>query len=737
VVAPTASPIALSAALPSAVALPRIQAFLQTLAGPTVLQQAGVVALPHEAPVRDAASRFEALAVPSPMGVTSREASPVREVPRSRAVPTFTREIVAPAPFAAPIATSLPAPAATMFGEVRRVVGDAPSGFAPGRVAQTAELAAHVAETRVARQLGTTPAPTPRSVRWSSDAFTIVVPEPAAAPMISAALAPRPSHAPARDLASTTSFVAPPMREGAAPAPRSVAGVLAFVDDRVGARSSFGARPLPVGAPEVVYVAPAADPLGAPRVEPAPVARRAVPPPTLGLPASFDTAPVAAPPLARAALRSEQIAGEVGLRIGALASEFLVDPHGNVDASVGYAPLLPQTSQRGWLSTEEWVLLSVFPSESTAQEVASSAARRAAVSAELGVLPVVAAASTPSAALIGASPITTTGPRGGLPLTALDAALRTPAAVAPLTAREASGASAPTSTSLAAGAPTVAGPDTSLVAPSVPSSVNPTAAAPFSVAARAMTTQRLPDGRPARGARIVPRVATPLVAPSAFLDGAAPSAVLAGSIAAERRVESPVGAPLWGHLPALVSIAPPEGSAPVESRTDAPRPRPPLEIVAPAPRAQPKVDSARSIALELIAPFVEAARAEPTTAAAGFARPATPVVSGSAPDEATRSLVTALASSQSSGAAAVGDRLTLADLTLISIVSAVDQIAAASSSNLAHTGGDPEPAGAAIGAGGAAVADQSEYEQMAEIVMSIIKRIARNKREDHGEGWEP
>jgi hypothetical protein len=244
-------------------------------------------------------------------------------------------------------------------------------------------------------------------------------------------------------------------------------------------------------------------------------------------------------------------------------------------------------------------------------------------------------------------------------------------------------------------------------------------------------SQRLPDGRAPRGARLFPHASTPLVN-TPFFDGAAPTPVLAGSEAAERRAEAPVGAPLWGHLRPLVG---PAASSSAPSVAEAAGATPRVAPERPVPESSP-----RSVAMELIAPFVEAARAESTSAASSFARPASPVVSGHAPDEASRSLVTALAAAQSAGAQASTDRLTLADLTLISFASATEQVAAS------PHGAAPQPAashsaggggGRAGGAGAEAPGDEDgEVDLIAERVYDRLRMLLRERQENRGHHLE-
>jgi len=203
---------------------PRTQRFVETLAGPITLSQAGVL-LPVRAGgfIPRVASQANREVAPFTRALVA-PVSPAPLEAEGRGLAFVARALPAPSRTSAP--TPVPSRASTALGELA-VVQPAPfvAGPRPGRLAQQAELLGLVAEQRVARQLGF-PEPMPaRSVARSADAFTVVTlgAEPEAMPRLEA---PR--------------FVEP-----AAP-PRSVAALLQFADRQLGPRLLGAARPRPV-----------------------------------------------------------------------------------------------------------------------------------------------------------------------------------------------------------------------------------------------------------------------------------------------------------------------------------------------------------------------------------------------------------------------------------------------------------------------------------------------------------
>ncbi len=631
---------ALQHALP--MAWPRVQRFIEQLAGPMALAQAGQLA---------------------PLEVDS--IAPLRG-DTIRPIAPFTRELIAPLGRAAregrlegtprPVAEPRLPDAATSAGELARQ-NPPPALGLPGRIAQHAELLAAVAERRVDRQLGRPQVEHPRSVRWSADAFTVL--SLATGAGVPEAQAPAPVARPDADR----------------PAPRSSASLLAFTDAQIGPRLVAATRSLPVFAPSAVYVADAPRAERAAGVPLVPPVLRALPvrpgarpagggqasleigsPPRedvaraqpVGFAAGMGDGPVAAPSrgfaIGQLGLRSEQLAGTLGLRAASLASEFLFDTDADAAAAGGALadPVVARAAQRGWLSTNEWALLSLFPSQVTAQQIAH---RVGGPSREPGSL------------------IARAADRGAL------------------AARE------------------------------VP-------AAPM--------TMLLPDGRRPRGSQIVARMATPTLSRA---ETGAPPSLLAGAEAAERRVDAPVGGPLWGHLPVVAPAAGELGrtssAGPTSARAPTGAGALPRELAAP-----------RSVALELLAPYVDAAPSAPT-GASSFARGSSPPpVSARSSDDATRSLVTALqASSSQSG----NDRLSMADMTLISIVAGTEQVAAAQAGSSIQPASPKQAARAPSQQGGGGAAHDHDEDEEDMIAYRVLRRFINELRQlqhNSGKGQE-
>ena len=398
--------------------------------------------------------------------------------------------------------------------------------------------------------------------------------------------------------------------------------------------------------------------------------------------------------------RSEQVAGEVGVRVGGLASEFLIDVHSDGVPGDQGATLHARDAARPWLSTSEWILLSLFPSTAVAHEIASGPAIGRFPLAAVGELAAARGASAAAAGVGGRASSVGGGVRLGVVGGELGGRARIDAGE---------------TTSLADRAP-------GLPALSVSS-------APYEhidQGRSSPTTAYLPDGRTPRGNRMVARAAMPTV-------GGAPPSLAYTSEAAERRAASPVGAPLWGHLrPQARPVV--DGGAVLgghafasQSASRANGGLSPLQATPHGPRAA---------ALELVAPFIEASRAETTGGAASFNRPASPVVSARAPDQPTKSLVTALsaASSQPSN-----DRLTMADLTLISIVSATEQVAAStqgSAPDIAPADGREKPGSSHAAGSGFSTNEDHEVEIVAQRAFDRFMDELRRYTEHKGDTWE-
>ncbi len=776
---------------------PRLQRFIERLAGPVLLQQTGAVAV--DALSSAAASRAGAMSVLELTAGTDRARAP--------------GDVTIAGEFVRYEASS--AAAASLAPGAR---------FMPGRLAQRAELLATLAEQRADRQLGLEPAVAPRAVSWSSDAFTVVTLDPWGSPVGGRAsggslVATAPSarvadarsldvpgrFAPAQTRANAAegdrpalrragfepAFVAPerwttgrgvehtaPRREvdslpssyadvpsrdaalGASVAPGSIAALLAFADAQLGPRLLEAARPLPVDAPGGVSLASSAatralasrstgagqafasadgiavavlsDAEGAGPSTLTPSLQRefvrryveltSARPTTLDLSASFSlgaaqwgrTAPSGSSShlrvddghghggMGQLGRRSEQVAGEVGVRVGALASDFLIDVPGDGQSSDPGSTMHARDAARPWLSTSEWILLSLFPSTAMAHQIAAggSVASRTDVARNF----VDGGGRFPLAAVGGAS-------------TARAAQVRPSGSSALGTAREAS------ILGRAADAATLATFEGEEVGPGLAGRAPALAALTLSFAgyeermgdSSAAVTAFLPDGRMPRGNRMVARTAMPTI-------GGAPLSLVHTSEAAERRAAAPVGAPLWGHLRQLV-----------ERGVGSP----------PTPRASPGLVSLqgaqhgpRSTALELVTPFIEASRAETTGGAASFNRVVSPVVSARAPDQPTKSLVTALSAAASQPS---NDRLTMADLTLISIVSATEQVAASTQGtapDLAPANARHKPGSSHGGEAGFTTNNDHEIELIAERAFERLMEELRRYTEHKGDTWE-
>jgi len=92
-----------------------------------------------------------------------------------------------------------------------------------------------------------------------------------------------------------------------------------------------------------------------------------------------------------------------------------------------------------------------------------------------------------------------------------------------------------------------------------------------------------------------------------------------------------------------------------------------------SPSAPLEAGSRLAPARVLVAPFIASPSTQPQGGAASFARDASPTVIGRSSDVSTERLVTALSAAASRQKS---DRLSMADLTLISIASAKGQVAA-------------------------------------------------------------
>jgi hypothetical protein len=144
--------------------------------------------------------------------------------------------------------------------------------------------------------------------------------------------------------------------------------------------------------------------------------------------------------------------------------------------------------------------------------------------------------------------------------------------------------------------------------------------------------------------------------------------------------------------------------------------------------------SPRSVALELLAPYVEAAPAAATSTAAASFSSSPPSVPARSTDDASRSLVTALQASSSQGG---GDRLSMADMTLISIVAASEQVAAKKTGGDGQFGGNTNPTNSKTSRGhGKKSRREINLEQQVDDLVDMVLRALHQHHSDSGQGQE-
>jgi hypothetical protein len=222
----------------------------------------------------------------------------------------------------------------------------------------------------------------------------------------------------------------------------------------------------------------------------------------------------------------------------------------------------------------------------------------------------------------------------------------------------------------------------------------------------------LPHGRQPRGGFIWPRIA-------GFTPTTAGAVEQAQSTFERGQVEAAPGTPLWEAMrppPALVQL---EGRAPVSEATT----------------TQADVEMARPF-LELVKGGVESSRSEGVR----FYEQATPAVSEVAPSgEAAAKMVDAVRAQPQH---VPGDeRVSLGDLTLISVASATGQLAASGEGERPQAvapgggGGDHGPGGGGHG-GGHGGGKGADLEELARKVYEELQRVIDIERERSGVPWE-
>lgn len=500
-------------------------------------------------------------------------------------------------------------------------------------------------------------------------------------------------------------------------------------------------------------------------------------------------------------VRAEQMGGAVGVRAASLSIEFVDPARLSLLAAAPPMPALvatgegepreaaaretimpaarplfaPPPAEPRALSAEEWSLVATFPSAATAVQMVT--ARQAAQwqPAETARTLLVVGPDGPRAT---ATTVVTTPAAANEPIRAVER--RAPAMQRAAVSLE---------------------------------YVAPSASAPGATRDARATATRLPDGRAPRGSFTWPRLAE--FAP-ATADWSAPATVTA----AEHAKQAAPGAPLWGALPPLVSIAPQlataasdEGVRAATTSTGAPStivstgrgatsatekasPAMTLMTAAATREARAQATSGRvgddevapPTVLPTVAP-VEAPRAAArtrapslplmtaTAAATGapngpaaraleLARPFLKLIEGGAPAEAgarasssprfweqPQPLVSAVPASDSASriveavrnppaATSSDDRVSLADLTLIAIASATQQVAASPAGGGPGSGASAAAAPAAApdaghggGGHGGKGNPQQEIEELARAAFAELQRlieIARERSGHHG-----
>jgi hypothetical protein len=407
--------------------------------------------------------------------------------------------------------------------------------------------------------------------------------------------------------------------------------------------------------------------------------------------------------------RAEQLAGQLGVRAAGLSIDF-IDPAGlsalmsgelaylqppagsEKSATVGARRAAGSSGSSRAISPEEWALVATFPSVATAAQVAG--ARRAG-SWAAGAGSLIRTVQAPAQTLLSAS---AGGAFGG-------------GSAAGIFGRQLAG-----SQSMEIGGASMA---LSGGGPLLSASGGEPARAPLStvelprdlVAPTVIATDRarLPSGRAPRGSYPWPRAAQ-----SEIGAGAAPRMVAVGAQAEETGERAMQGAPPWRARPVVLA-----GGA-----------------EAPAGPA--------GAALALARPFFEIIRgglspSEPGSAGQSVGRAALPqpLVSAAPAGEAAARMIQAVR--QPPATAPSDDRVTLADLTLISVASASQQVAAA------EAGGAPAPAPArptdSSSSGGAPQSHgpapaKEDIEELAREVFNELQKLVEIARERSGDPWE-
>ena len=688
--------------------------FLDGLAGVRAARDAA--ALPAVAPLGPQAGVEGPIAARAPERLLLR-LEPTRA---ERAIHTFAP---AAAAVASPTATQTrSAPEADAPQIIAAIPRTSPAALRPGALAARAEQLGDAADTR-------------GGVSWG---------DPAA-----------PAREPGR---------APPAFAYVAPA-TGPAGIARFIDQLVGIEAVRSTASLPAIrtaaiAPPVVYA----------QAEPSPIAARAPARAVIAAPGWASPATVSAQPVAPAtvrpaavqtvrpvresppppptfrtggvAARAEQLAGIVGVRAASLSIDF-VDPAGLPALSSGRAspdlaylwprPAVPEREaarppRSTALSHEEWSLVSTFPSAATAVQLAGARQSSQWAAVEGPVSRLLQAAPQ---RVVVAQPVGTNGP---IALRAAERALvRSTAAAPAITA-----AIARTATPFIEDAPVT------MAAPGAPAArgaeLERTLMLVGDTPARPIERTSLPGGRQPRGSFTWPGAA-------GFVMSSERTAPMTASAIGAAEQAAP-GTPLWGSMtPVLVqgslgnAGAGRSGNGNVSGNANGNVSGSVGGFVGGGRRADEESRGMGGVAgplLELVRSVRSPVDRSPDVTRYSPQPQAQPLVSAMAAGDSASRIVEAVRREPNAGAS--DDRVTLGDLTLISIASASQQVAAsAQGSSPAAPAARPqtESHAAAGGASKKPAADgAAEVEELARKVFEEYHRLLEIARERSGDPWE-
>jgi hypothetical protein len=708
---------------------------------PTPAQPAGPQSFSTVAPVVPPAVRTSVDASPSLV-------APAAEL-RERAE-TFAAAVEQARAASAPARVVLEAPRPAPLAPIA-------DAWRPGNVAARAErlgvsqeLRAHRVWGEAAPSEAARPVASTRAAALGSSVYSYVAPAAAAVPATQVA-APRPT-------AVATAIPGAPGAVWSA-APLGPASTVRFLDQLAGIDGARAVSPLSLThpttpSPAAVVVqswsAPAPAVAAQARRAPERVSLTAAPAPRAEQAAATSTAMR----LGGVAVRAEQLAGVVGVRAAGLSLDF-VDPAkvpaltgGRGSAELSYlwpalgpalGPTLAANAQSSpapslSVSREEWDLVATFPSTATASQV--RAARQAQAWSGVSAAPASQTRSAPPAMTV----LSSAPARGSFSAPAVRAAER--AAVPAARIAEPSLPSQGQTVSMDTLRPSrgEARGDFSQ-APSVVAARAPFATSAAEWVAPTVKSDRasLPGGRMPRGSFTWSR-ASEFTPP-----GAREFAPVTSASQVQAPSDPAAVAPLWQMAPARPVLTPEMGAPQAFDSTGMP--------VA-APGVSPDVSARQAVRarvaetqrLASVAPFLELFRGglspvPPSRAAAEFTAQSTPLVTAAAPISAApppvQSMVQALQKSAPSSGG--DDRVSLADLTLIAMASATQQVAAAEEGGrpAASAAGAAPPAGAAAGAGaGKGGAPPPDLDDLARKVFKELQRLLDVARERSGSSWE-